>query len=127
MAKSYYAILGISPDASKQEVKDAYRQLAKQYHPDHEGGDSGKFRDIQEAYSVLADAGRRRKYEQKRTQKARRVNVRVSPGRYAEAEPLIPEREPWHAGGRRSRRSFASASGDHGGEDIFEWLLCNLF
>ncbi|MBS3755297.1 MAG: J domain-containing protein [Desulfobacterales bacterium] len=125
MAKSYYAILGISPDASKQEVKDAYRQLAKHYHPDHEGGDSGKFRDIQEAYSVLADAGKRREYEPQRSQKAGRVHVRVKPGRYAEPEPLIPEREPWHAGRRRYSRSFAS--GDRGGEDIFEWLLRNLF
>ncbi|MFP3980363.1 MAG: J domain-containing protein [Desulfobacterales bacterium] len=125
MARSYYAILGISPDASKQEVKDAYRQLAKQYHPDHEGGDSGRFRDIQEAYSVLADAGKRREYEQQRSQEARRVRVRVNPGRSAQAEPLIPEREPWHAGRRRHSRSFAS--GDRSGEDIFEWLLRNLF
>ncbi|MCF8037106.1 MAG: DnaJ domain-containing protein [Desulfobacteraceae bacterium] len=125
MAKSYYAILGISPDASKQEVKDAYRQLAKQYHPDHGGGDSGKFRDIQEAYSVLADSGKRRNYEAQRSQEARHVRVRVNAGRHAEAEPLIPEREPWHSG--RGRRSRAFSSAEPVGEDIFEWFLHNLF
>ncbi|MBS3809040.1 MAG: J domain-containing protein [Desulfobacterales bacterium] len=96
MAKSYYTILGISPDASSQEVKNAYRRLAKQYHPDHEGGDSGKFRDIQEAYSVLADSDKRRKYEQQRSGRAK-VRVRVSRPEYRQypgAEPLIPDREP---------------------------------
>ena len=58
MAKSYFAILGISPDASRDEVKSAYRRLAKEFNPDRCPGGDEKFCQIQEAYSVLGDSGR---------------------------------------------------------------------
>lgn len=125
MARSYYAILGISPDASTREIKNAYRRLAKRYHPDHEGGDSRKFRDLQEAYSVLADAEKRRRYEQQRS--GQPVRVRVSRPRYtsqAQAEPLIPEHNPLSrvtGPGRRFR------SGIPEGEGLFDWILRNFF
>jgi len=64
MAKSYFAILGISSGASADEVRSAYRRLAKEYHPDHYSGGSGKFQDIQEAYTVLGNKHRRHEYEQ---------------------------------------------------------------
>lgn len=63
MARSYYAILGIPPRASQEDVKAAYRRLAKEYHPDHYAGAGRPFLDLQEAYSVLSDAARRRKYD----------------------------------------------------------------
>jgi len=63
MAKSYFAILGISPDASRDEVKSAYRRLAKEFHPDHCPGGDEKFCQIQEAYAVLRDSRQRREYE----------------------------------------------------------------
>ncbi|MFO7860003.1 MAG: DnaJ domain-containing protein [Desulfosalsimonas sp.] len=128
MARSYYAILGIPADASHEEVKTAYRRLAKQYHPDHAGGDSRKFRDIQEAYSVLADSAKRREYERHR--QTGRVRVRTAssqrpgPARF-DAEPLIPERGPRHApnpGKSRMYRTFQPA-----GDDLFEWILRNFF
>ncbi|MFW5908891.1 MAG: J domain-containing protein [Desulfosalsimonas sp.] len=125
MAKSYYSILGISPDASTSEIKNAYRRLAKQYHPDHEGGDSRKFRDIQEAYGVLADAEKRRHYEQQGAGEP--VRVRVSRPRgapQAQPEPLIPERDPFACSPGAGRRF---ASGLHDGEDLFDWILRNFF
>ncbi len=64
MAKSYFAILGISPDASTNEVKSAYRRLAKEFHPDRCPGGDEKFCQIQEAYNVLGDSRRRREYEE---------------------------------------------------------------
>ncbi len=64
MAKSYFAILGISPDASIDEVKSAYRRLAKEFHPDRCPGGDEKFCQIQEAYNVLGDSRRRREYEE---------------------------------------------------------------
>jgi len=59
------AILGISSGATADEIRSAYRRLAKEFHPDHYTGGSERFRDIQEAYSVLGNSRRRRAYEQK--------------------------------------------------------------
>jgi len=64
MAKSYFAILGISSGATADEVRSAYRRLAKEYHPDYYAGGSERFQDIQEAYAVLGNNRRRHDYEQ---------------------------------------------------------------
>ncbi len=66
MAKDYYDILGISKSASADEVKKAYRKLALKYHPDKGGGPEleVKFKEINEAYSVLSDESKRRQYDQ---------------------------------------------------------------
>ena len=58
MAKQdYYDILGVSRDASEEEIKKAYRRLARQYHPDvnHEPGAEERFKEINEAYRVLSN------------------------------------------------------------------------
>ncbi len=47
MAKSYFTILGISPTATADEIRSAYRRLVKEFHPDYYPGDSETFRDIQ--------------------------------------------------------------------------------
>jgi molecular chaperone DnaJ len=63
MAKSYFAILGILADATADEVRSAYRRLAKEFHPDHYAGGSERFQDIQEAYSMLGNSRRRSEAE----------------------------------------------------------------
>lgn len=59
--KDPYQILGISRDASDADVKKAYRQLAKEHHPDR-GGDESKFKDIAEAYDVLTDPKKKARF-----------------------------------------------------------------
>lgn len=66
MAKDYYQILGIARTADADEIKKAYRRLAKQYHPDVNKGESGaedRFKEVSEAYEVLSDAKKRKQYD----------------------------------------------------------------
>ncbi|MBM7502692.1 DnaJ C-terminal domain-containing protein [Agromyces aurantiacus] len=64
--KDFYAILGVSKDASDADIKKAYRKLARKYHPDQNPGDAAaeaKFKEISEAHSVLSDAEERKEYD----------------------------------------------------------------
>lgn len=63
---NYYEILGLSKGATQDEIKKAYRKLSKQHHPDMEGGSDDKFKQINEAYSVLGDETKRREYDNPR-------------------------------------------------------------
>ncbi len=61
----YYETLGVSKTASKDDIKSAYRKLAKKYHPDNkETGNEAKFKEVQEAYDILYDDQKRRTYDQ---------------------------------------------------------------
>ena len=62
--RDYYEVLGVSKDASADEIKKAFRKLAVKYHPDKEGGDETKFKEANEAYEVLKDAQKRQRYDQ---------------------------------------------------------------
>src|SRR3990170_7982927 len=64
--KDYYQILGVSRNADEKEIKRAFRKLAQQYHPDKNPGDKAaeaKFKEINEAYTVLSDPEKRGKYD----------------------------------------------------------------
>jgi DnaJ-class molecular chaperone len=64
--KDYYKILGVSRNATEKDIKKAYRQLARKHHPDVNPGNPGaeaKFKEINEAYYVLSDAEKRKKYD----------------------------------------------------------------
>lgn len=63
MAKDYYKILGVDKNASEDDVKKAFRKLAHAYHPDKKGGDEAKFKEINEAYSILSDKQKRQQYD----------------------------------------------------------------
>ncbi|MGH3742685.1 MAG: molecular chaperone DnaJ [Micromonosporaceae bacterium] len=68
--RDFYKVLGIAKDASADEVKKAYRKLARQLHPDHNPGDAEserRFKDVSEAYSVLSDPRKRKEYDEMRS------------------------------------------------------------
>jgi molecular chaperone DnaJ len=67
--KDFYRILGVAENASADEIKKAYRKLAKKYHPDANPNDTTaaeRFKEVSEAYSVLSDEGKRKQYDQMR-------------------------------------------------------------
>ncbi|MGD9259942.1 MAG: DnaJ domain-containing protein [Desulfobacterales bacterium] len=122
MAKSYFAILGIPSNATVDEIRSAYRRLAKEFHPDHYSGSSERFHDIQEAYSVLGNRRRRREYKHS----IRKVSPKT-PSRsaiYPEPEPLIPQESPVDLGEVSPVRSFQSFTPSF--DEIFDWLWSNF-
>ena len=64
--KNYYDILGLDKNASPEDIKSAYRKLAKQYHPDinKEPGATERFKEINEAYECLSDPNKKSNYDQ---------------------------------------------------------------
>jgi len=129
MGKNYYIILGLSPEADQQQIKAAYRQRAKEYHPDRQSGDARRFIEIQEAYSVLRDPTARRAYDQRLHQtRVYRVSRPGAPepltSRQARVEPLRPHTEPADLGEVSLLRSFDSFQPSF--DEIFDRLWSNF-
>ncbi len=62
--RDYYEVLGVGKSASADEIKKAFRKAAVKYHPDKQGGDEAKFKEVSEAYEVLKDQQKRQRYDQ---------------------------------------------------------------
>jgi curved DNA-binding protein CbpA len=92
---SYYDQLGVSPSASEEEIRRAFRTLAKEHHPDS-GGDEERFKEISQAYDILKNEGKRRAYDASRH------------GSEAGSRPAPPPRpEPTEAEMRAAQERFA--------------------
>src|SRR2546429_7054913 len=66
MPRDYYEVLGVKREASDDEIKKAYRKLARQHHPDRNPGDKQaetRFKEVQDAYDVLSDKNKRAQYD----------------------------------------------------------------
>ena len=74
MAKTLYDTLGVAKNASQDEIKKAYRKLAREFHPDKNPGDKDaeeRFKEVQTAYDVLSDAEKRKQYDRFGSQNGR--------------------------------------------------------
>ncbi|MEK7561196.1 MAG: molecular chaperone DnaJ [Patescibacteria group bacterium] len=114
MSKDYYTVLGVAHNATKDEIKKAYRKLAHQHHPDKKGGDEARFKELSEAYQILSDDQKRAQYDR---------FGRVFDG----AGGSRPGGFEWPGGG--FRMDFGE---DHDGQhsdfsDVFEDFMGNIF
>jgi len=110
--KDLYEILGVSPEASAEEIKRAYRRLARKYHPDLNPGDkeaAERFKEINEAYEILSDPQKRAEYDRLR-QAAQAYRFTTPGGESAYDFGLFMERDPF--------RSFADLFAD-----LFGWEM----
>lgn len=92
MLPNYYSILRIPADASAEEIRTAYRRMARQHQPDA-GGRSEDLQAVQQAYDVLSDPARRRQYDAEQASHVRRAVVverPIPPEALIRSEPLIP-------------------------------------
>jgi DnaJ-class molecular chaperone len=128
--KNYYLILEVSSDATQEEIRAAYRRLAKELHPDYYEGNNQPFLALQEAYAALSDPARRRTYD--RSLQADRTtgttsNTQAEPLRPPSPapEPLIPEKgSPFDLGRLSVTRSFRGYSPSF--DEIFDHLWQNF-
>ena len=124
--RDYYEVLGVKKTATQDEIKKAYRKLARKYHPDANPDDpkaEEKFKEVSSAYEVLSDAEKRKHVRRS----GPRSFGQGAPGRAAAASAATRAASPWAATGptcsatcsaaeavRRRRRRAAAAGGSSG-------------
>lgn len=107
--RDYYSILGVSRSASEKDIKQAYRKLARQYHPDVNPNDKNaesRFREINEAYTVLSDSEKRKRYDELGANWDK-----VEQGAYTGAYPGGGTTFRFSTGGRGFEEIFGSGGG----------------
>lgn len=129
--KDFYAVLGVSADASADEIKKAYRTLARKHHPDANSGDATsekRFKEIGEAYAVLSDADQRQQYDAVRAMSRGGARFTAGgpnggPGGFEDVFSTLFGGGP--AGGRNVR--FTTSGPGGAGSPMFEDLLGSMF
>jgi curved DNA-binding protein len=97
---NYYELLGVPPDASRDQIHSAYRRLARRYHPDLNAGgeDRTRFHELSDAYEVLHDPAERARYDRSTLDARRAVNPTREPffstGRARDDVPRFLDEEP---------------------------------
>ena len=115
--KDYYKVLGVARGASSEEIKKAFRKLARKYHPDVNPGDKkaeAKFKEINEAYEVLSDPDKRKKYDT------------LGPNWQEQFGPSFSERRTYQYNPNGARSFFdgdPTGTGPSGFSDFFEALF----
>jgi curved DNA-binding protein len=121
--KDYYSILGVSKEATPDEIRKSYRKLALRYHPDKTKGDKAaneKFMEINEANQVLSDPEKRKKYDQFGNDRKQYEESGGQPGGFDWSKYASPEGAQEH---RMSADEFESMFSAGDGADIFELLF----
>ena len=130
MSEDYYRILGVSPFATAEDIKSAFRRLALEYHPDVNRTDPGaeeKFKQINEAYQVLSNLEARKQYDRSRIQRAApihrdgTIHFAWSARRYHKSQTLAEVGFQTVAAGIKNRSAGLTLLGV--GEIFFDWWL----
>jgi curved DNA-binding protein CbpA len=120
-----YAVLGVSPSASADDIRHAYRTLARRFHPDadgHEARAAARFAQATEAYDLLIDDERRRTYDLRRAASSGPRAARVAPGPTGNTAVRGPAAE-WPRRSTGLRRPPPRTSDERGGQDEFRLIL----
>lgn len=134
--KDYYKILNVAKDATVDDIKKSYRELAKKYHPDKNPNNTEaeeKFKEISEAYEVLSDADKRKKYDNNdrfsgfdfsgmRGNRAIRVGENIRLNIKLTLEEIFSGVKKTY---RYKRNDFCSSCDGHGGKDVDVCKTCN--